>query len=137
METGLKAFKDTMAAAVGANLASGDRRAIGRRYWNTHKGFLKSISDDEVVLEHSLADWAAAPLEQKEQRQTNHMAAKNKCVQEKAALAKIKLRGSWWIMWAIWRAMPMWSDGNKESVEAHAIELRHKLPCPTPGTASG
>jgi hypothetical protein len=71
METGLKAFRDTMTTAVGAKLASGDRRAIGRRYWNTHKDFLKSIADDEVLAEHNLTDWAAAPPAQKEQRQTN------------------------------------------------------------------
>jgi hypothetical protein len=90
METGLKAFKDTMATIVGAKLASGDRRATGRRYWNTHKDFLKSIADDEVMAEHNPTDWAGASKEQeqKEQRQANHTAAKNKCVQEKADLAK-------------------------------------------------
>jgi hypothetical protein len=105
MGTGLKTFKDTMAAVVGGKLTSGDRRAIGRRYWNTHKDFLKSIADDEVMAEHHLTDWAAASKEQKDQRQTNHAATKNKCVQEKAALANWrKLRGgSWWIMWAMWR----------------------------------
>ena len=113
-----------MATIVGAKLASGDRRAIGRRYWNTHKDFLKSIADDEAMAEHNPTDWAAALLEQKEQRQTKHTAAKNKCVREKAALAKasrvvVDYVGN--------MEMPMWSDGNKESVEAHAIELRHKL----------
>ena len=124
METGLKAFKDTMAAAVGANLASGDRRAIGRRYWNTHKDFLKSIADDEVMEEHSITDWATATTAQNEQRQQNRTDAKAKCVLEQSALLKASRTV---VAYVGNTEMPKWSDGNKEAVVSHAIELRHKL----------
>jgi hypothetical protein len=76
------------------------------------------------MLEHGLTDWAAASPAQKEQRQTNHTAAKTKCVQEKSAQAK----ASRVVVGYVGNMeMPKWSDGNKESVEMHAIELRHKL----------
>jgi hypothetical protein len=126
METGLKAFRDAIATVVGAKLASGDRRAIGRRYWNTNKDFLKSIAGDEVMAGHNLTDWAAAPLVQKEQRQTSHTAAKNKWLHtresgsgEQASRVVVGCVGN--------MEVPMWRDGNNEPVEAHAIELRHKL----------
>jgi hypothetical protein len=37
MESGLKAFKETMAKTVGAKLSSGGRRSFGRRFWGAHK----------------------------------------------------------------------------------------------------
>jgi hypothetical protein len=76
------------------------------------------------MTEHRLTDWAAASPAQKEQRQLNHTAAKTKCVQEQAALVK----ASRVVVGYVGNMeMPKWSDGNKESVELYAIELRHKL----------
>jgi hypothetical protein len=43
MESGLKAFKETMAKIVGEKLSSRDRRSLGRRFWDAHKDILKSI----------------------------------------------------------------------------------------------
>ena len=96
---------------------TGDR-LHARRYWSTHKDFLTSIADDEVMSEHGLTDWATASPAQNEQRQLNGTAAKTKCVLEQSAHGG--LRGQY-------TEMPKWSDGNKEAVESHAIELRHKL----------
>jgi hypothetical protein len=58
----LRDYKIPMATITGAVLTSGDRRSLGRRYWNAHKDILKSIADDGTVAAHSLTDWA---LEQK------------------------------------------------------------------------
>jgi hypothetical protein len=124
MEKGLKAFKETMATIVGAKLSSDERRFLGRKYWNGHKDILKSIADDELVEEHSLTDWAAAPAEQHEQRQKEHTAVKLKCVQERAALAKASRTV---VDYVGNMEMPIWSNDNKGSVEAYAIELRHHL----------
>jgi hypothetical protein len=44
IESGLKALKETMAKVVGAKLSSGDRRSLGRRFWDAHKDILKSIT---------------------------------------------------------------------------------------------
>jgi hypothetical protein len=106
---------------------------------------LKSIADEEFMIEHHLTDWAAAPAEQQELRQKEHTAAKVKCVQEQAALAKasrnvVDFVGNMEVL--------SWSDENKESVEAYAIELRHQLdyhmqhrvkhpPCPQQWSTSG
>jgi hypothetical protein len=123
---GTRAFKDDMATAAGAKLSSNDRRslALARRYWNTHKDFLCSIADDEVMSEHGITDWATATPAQNEQRQQNRTDAKAKCVLEQSAL----LKASRIVVAYVGNTeMPKWSDGNKEAVESHAIELRHKL----------
>jgi hypothetical protein len=89
MESGLKAFKETMTTIVGAKLTSGDRRrSPGRRFWDVHKDILKSIADEGLMAAHSLTDWAAASPEQHALRQKEHTAAKSKCVHDRAALAK-------------------------------------------------
>jgi hypothetical protein len=124
MESGLKAFKETMATTAGAKLSSGDRRSLGRRYWNAHKDILKSIADEEFMTEHHLTDWAAASADQQELRQKEHTAAKVKCVQEQAALAKASQNV---VDYVGNMEMPSWSDDTKESVEAYAIELWHQL----------
>jgi hypothetical protein len=76
------------------------------------------------MSEHGITDWATATPAQNEQRQQNRTAAKAKCVLEQSALLKapravVNYVGN--------TEMPKWSDGNKEAVESHAIELRHKL----------
>jgi hypothetical protein len=71
INNGIKTFRDEMATAVGAKLSSNDRRSLARRYWNTHKDFLCSIADDEVVSGHGITDWATATPAQNEQRQQN------------------------------------------------------------------
>jgi hypothetical protein len=124
MESGLKTFKETMAKIVGEQLSSSDRRSPGRRYWDAHKDILKSIADEEYMPESGLTGWAAATPEQHEGRQQAHTDAKAKCVPERGALAKasrdvVDFVGN--------MQMPKWSDGNKEAVEAYAIELRHQL----------
>ena len=121
---GLRAFKDDMATVSGAKLSANDRRSLARRFWNTNKEMLCEIADDEVMQQHSLTDWAAASLVQNEQRQQNRTDAKTKCVTEHAARLKASRKV---VDYVGTTEMPKWSDDNKESVEAHAIELRHKL----------
>jgi hypothetical protein len=124
INNGIRAFKDEMAAVVGAGLSSNDRRSPARRYWNTNRDYLTSIVDDEVMSEHGLTDWATATPAQNEQRQQNRTAAKTKCVLEQSAL----LEASRAVVDYVGNTeMPKWSDGNKEAVESRAIELRHKL----------
>ena len=121
---GLRAFKDDMATVSGAKLSANDRRSLARRFWNTNKEILCEIADDEVMQEHGLTDWAAASPAQNEQRQQNRTDAKTKCVTEHAA----RLKASRKVVDYVGNTeMPKWSEDNKESVEAHAIELRHKL----------
>jgi hypothetical protein len=124
INNGLKAYKDDMATISGAKLSSNDPRSLARRYWNTHKDILCEIADGEVVEEHSITDWATATPEQKEQRQQNRTDAKAKCVLEQSTLLKASRNV---VAYVGNTEMPKWSDDNKESVESHAIELRHKL----------
>jgi hypothetical protein len=124
INNGIRAFKDDMTTIAGAKLSSTDRRSLARRYWNTHKDFLCEIADDEVMEEHSITDWATATLAQNEQRQQNRTDAKAKCVLEQSALLKASRTV---VAYVGSTEMPKWSDGNKEAVESHAIELRHKL----------
>ena len=84
MESGLKAFKEAMAAITGAMLSSGDRRSLGRRYWNAHKDILKSIAGDKTMAAHSPTDWAAASLEQ-EKRTTGEPHGGKKQVRTRAS----------------------------------------------------
>jgi hypothetical protein len=102
MESGLKAFKETMAKIVGALLSSSDRRSPGRRYWDAHKDILKYIADEEYMSENGLTGWAAATLEHHEGCQQAHTDAKaNKCVRERGGASEsIAERGTWWISWA-------------------------------------
>jgi hypothetical protein len=124
IENGTKAFKDEMATIVGAKLSTNDRRSLtARRYWSTHKDFLTSIADDEVMGEHSLTDWAAASPAKNEQRQLNRTAAKTKCVLEQAALLKASRAV---VDYVGNTEMPKWSGGNKESVE----HVRYEAPTP-------
>jgi hypothetical protein len=109
---------------VEAKLSTTDQRSLARRYWSTHKDFLTSIADDEVMSEHGLTDWATASPAQNEQRQLNRTAAKTKCVLEQTALLKASRAV---VDYVGNTEMPNWSDGNKESVESRAIEFRHKL----------
>jgi malonyl CoA-acyl carrier protein transacylase len=78
MESELKAFNETMAKAVGAELSSGDRRSLARRFWDAHKDILKSIAGEEFMAENNPTDWAAASAEQHKLRQGDHTAVKNK-----------------------------------------------------------
>jgi hypothetical protein len=77
MESGLKAFKEVMAKITGAVLSSGDRRSLGRRYWNAHKDILKCIAGDETMAAHRPTDWAAAPREQKKRTTGQSHGGKN------------------------------------------------------------
>jgi hypothetical protein len=127
MESGLKAFKETMAKIVGAQLSSSDRRSLGRRYWDAHKDILKSIADEECMSESGLTGWAAATPEQHEGRQQAHTDAKAKCVRERGGLAKasrnvVNFVGN--------MQMPKWSNGNKES-RARSQWRRMRLSCGT------
>jgi hypothetical protein len=102
MESGLKAFKDeAMAAVVRAKLSSGDRRSIGRRYWNAHKDILKSIADEEFMAEHHLTDWVAAQRSSRNNDRRNTRPRKLSAC--KSGRLWRKHRGTWWIMWATWR----------------------------------
>ena len=93
---------------------------MGADIWDAHKDIL--MSDMSV---NGLTGWAAATPEQHEGRQQAHTDAEAKCVRERGGrLAKssrdvVDFVGN--------MQMPKWSDGNKEAVEAYAIELRHQL----------
>jgi len=124
IEKGLHEFKKTFAKIVGATLSSEDRRSLGRRHWNVHGDILKSIADDDYMQEQGLTGWAAATPTQLEGRQKAHTNAKIKCVTERGGLAKASREV---VDYVGNLQMPKWAEGNRESVEMYAIELRHQL----------
>jgi hypothetical protein len=61
------------------------------RCWNNHKDVLKEEVDAALMGEYNTTDWAVASAEQKENRQKEWTAAKQKCVKEQADLMRWRM----------------------------------------------